>query len=108
MSCTTWSHCKLLGDKVTLAWFCKEYTPAAETSQRAHLQEYFGTQPWLAVPYSEELLRTKLRQRYEVDGIPHLVMLDPNGKVLCSNARTGIMADPQGHKFPWASHSNMR
>ena len=43
---------------------------------------YFGEQPWLALPYAERKLKAALGKKYEVSGIPWLVVL---------NAKTGAL-----------------
>lgn len=44
--------------------------------------QYFSKMPWLAIPFSESAMRDELNKLFEVNGIPHLVILDGNGKVL--------------------------
>ncbi|KVH95556.1 C1-like protein [Cynara cardunculus var. scolymus] len=43
---------------------------------------YFSKMPWLAVPFTDSKTREALDGRFKVKGIPHLVFLDENGKVL--------------------------
>lgn len=43
---------------------------------------YFSKMPWLAVPFSDSETRDKLDELFKVMGIPHLVILDENGKVV--------------------------
>lgn len=38
----------------------------------------------------------------QVMGIPQLVILGPDGQLVCDNARGSVAADPEGDKFPWA------
>ncbi|XVF84288.1 hypothetical protein PTKIN_Ptkin17bG0025000 [Pterospermum kingtungense] len=42
---------------------------------------YFSKMPWLAIPFSDSETRDRLKKLFEVMGIPHLVLLDENGKV---------------------------
>jgi nucleoredoxin len=43
-------------------------------------KEYFDEMPWLAVPFEgKEVLRKELGTKFEVDGIPSLVVLNPDG-----------------------------
>ncbi|KAF5726744.1 nucleoredoxin 1 [Tripterygium wilfordii] len=44
--------------------------------------EYFSKMPWLAIPFSDSDTREKLDELFKVMGIPHLVILDENGRVL--------------------------
>ncbi|KAI3812473.1 hypothetical protein L1987_17183 [Smallanthus sonchifolius] len=43
---------------------------------------YFSKMPWLAVPFSDSQTREVLDKCFKVNGIPHLVFLDENGKLL--------------------------
>lgn len=43
---------------------------------------YFSKMPWLAVPFSDSETRSRLDDLFEVRGIPYLVILNENGKVL--------------------------
>ena len=42
----------------------------------AAFERNFATMPWLAVPYAEEQRIQNLKQRYGINGIPTLVVLD--------------------------------
>ncbi|MBQ4479227.1 MAG: redoxin domain-containing protein [Victivallales bacterium] len=42
--------------------------------------------PWLAVPYGSDF-REKLAKEYNVSGIPMLIVIDKNGKVVSTGAR---------------------
>ncbi|KAL2519531.1 putative nucleoredoxin 1 [Abeliophyllum distichum] len=43
---------------------------------------YFSKMPWLAIPFSDSETRDGLDKLFDVSGIPHLVILDENGKEL--------------------------
>lgn len=43
---------------------------------------YFSKMPWLAIPFSESILKDSLNEKFKVLGIPHLVILNGEGKVL--------------------------
>ena len=45
--------------------------------------------PWLAIPFGDERAK-KLEETYEVDGLPALVLLKPDGKVLKEDAAADI------------------
>ncbi|XP_044967845.1 probable nucleoredoxin 1-2 [Hordeum vulgare subsp. vulgare] len=51
---------------------------------------YFAKMPWLAVPFSDSEGRKNLDERFEVNGIPHLVFLD---------AKTGEVLTDEGVEF---------
>ncbi|VFQ79379.1 unnamed protein product [Cuscuta campestris] len=42
---------------------------------------YFSKMPWTAIPFSDSATRDRLNGLFTVSGIPHLVILDENGKV---------------------------
>ncbi|KAK4485766.1 hypothetical protein RD792_008412 [Penstemon davidsonii] len=43
---------------------------------------YFSKMPWHAIPFSDSETREQLDKLFSVKGIPHLVILDENGKLL--------------------------
>jgi len=45
-------------------------------------EEYHNTMPWLALPFSDENTRKKIDQAFQVDGIPSLIFLDKEGRVI--------------------------
>ena len=63
--------------------------------------EYFGQMPWAAIPQGDrrkEILSTL----FSVEGIPTLVIVDAStGEVVTKQARTAVLADPEGADFPW-------
>jgi nucleoredoxin len=67
----------------------------------SQFREYFGTMPWLAIPPGDrrkELLST----RYEVEGIPCLVLLDgATGETINAKGTGAVRGDPEGAEFPW-------
>lgn len=45
----------------------------------------------------------KLSDKYDVEGIPSLVIVEPaTGKVITANGRGAVASDPTGENFPWA------
>lgn len=42
---------------------------------------YLSEMPWLAIPFSDLETRKGLKDLFKVRGIPHLVVIDANGKV---------------------------
>jgi nucleoredoxin len=71
---------------------------------KASFDAYFGEQPWLAVPYDAEGRARKeaLSQYFEVEGIPTLIMLDPELRVVNKALRGAVSKDPEASEFPWA------
>ncbi|CAF0917287.1 unnamed protein product [Didymodactylos carnosus] len=66
-------------------------------------QSYYGEQPWLALPYSERDKKQELAQKYQVQGIPTLILLDgDSGDIICEDARSKLeFEDKEGENFPW-------
>ena len=65
----------------------------------AQSREYFATMPWLALPFDKKRYEA-LSSHYEVEGIPTLVLLSPEGKVITTKGRAAVSADPEGKDFP--------
>ncbi|XP_074643561.1 nucleoredoxin-like [Tubulanus polymorphus] len=66
--------------------------------------EYFSTMPWLAIPFGDERCK-KLTTMFTISGIPSLVIVDENDKVITKNGRVAVTMDPEGKDFPWHSKS---
>jgi len=67
---------------------------------KSEFDEYHSEMPWLAIPFGDKRIE-QLNQRFEVNGIPHLVILNHDGTVLNSSARGKIDADENAENFPW-------
>jgi len=63
-------------------------------------KEYLNTMPWKALPFKDSREK-ELSALFEVSGIPHLVLIDENGKILTDNGRSAVSSDPEGNEFPW-------
>ena len=49
--------------------------------------KYFAEMPWLALPFSDASARRSIKDKFNVRGIPHLVVLEGStGKVLTTDA----------------------
>ncbi len=64
-------------------------------------KEYFGSMPWLALPFEQRDKAKALNKKFKVQGIPTLVIVDGNGELITTNGRAAVSEDPQGAKFPW-------
>ncbi|XP_035691951.1 tryparedoxin-like [Branchiostoma floridae] len=63
---------------------------------------YFGSMPWLAVPYSDRQKKAELSDKFGVKGIPTLVILKADSaEVVTKKGRDRVMKDPTGQDFPW-------
>ncbi len=56
--------------------------------------------PWITIPYEDPRI-AKLSDRFEVEGIPTLVILDSAGNIVNKSARGPVENDPKGTKFPF-------
>lgn len=52
--------------------------------------------PWLAIPYEDTASRQQLTTLYGIQGIPSLVLLNPDGSVITEDGRGEINDDAQG------------
>jgi nucleoredoxin len=57
--------------------------------------------PWLALPYSDRKKKETLSKKFGVSGIPSVVILDADGKVITKDGRGALSEDPTGEEFPW-------
>ncbi|UJR18210.1 hypothetical protein I4U23_005111 [Adineta vaga] len=65
--------------------------------------EYYKEMPWLTLDFKEREKKDELDQKFQIDGIPTLILLDGNtANILCHDARQEIQFyDKQGNQFPW-------
>ncbi|PIN25109.1 Thioredoxin, nucleoredoxin [Handroanthus impetiginosus] len=63
---------------------------------------YFSKMPWLAIPFSDSETRERLDELFAVSGIPHLVILDQNGKVLTSEG-VEVIQEHGAEGYPFSS-----
>merc|ERR1712166_161033 len=70
--------------------------------EESAFDEYYGEQPWLALPYAERKLKAALSKKFKVSGIPSLVILDgETGELITKDGRDAVMEDLKGENFPW-------
>ena len=62
---------------------------------------YFGEQPWKALPFDERAKKDDLSKRFKVQGIPTFIILDADGQVINKDGRSAVSGDPTGQDFPW-------
>ncbi|CDJ57332.1 nucleoredoxin, putative [Eimeria maxima] len=68
--------------------------------------DLFNTMPWYAVPFDDEEGRSitrSLYRKFRVSSLPHITLLDEQGKVVNPQAYTALLTDPLG--FPWKKKS---
>lgn len=65
--------------------------------------EYWGSMPWLSVPFADKAGVAALTKAFPHRGIPTLYIVDPagEGKVITDSGRGKIMGDKNGDNFPW-------
>lgn len=56
--------------------------------------------PWLIVPWQQAAVRAELAQLYGIRGIPTLLLLDRNGHIITTDARTELAEDPMAQVIP--------
>ncbi len=61
---------------------------------------YSEQMPWWCLPYALSTL-PRLAAIYHAHGMPHLVVIDKDGKVITKNGVESIKNDPVGKLFPW-------
>lgn len=70
-------------------------------NDEASFKSYHGEMPWLALPYGHEKIEP-LNSKYQVEGIPHLVILDgATGEVNTDDGRSVFMKPNYVEKFPF-------
>jgi thiol-disulfide isomerase/thioredoxin len=63
---------------------------------------YFAEMPWLALPFGQRAVKDELSKKFEVDGIPSLILLDAKtGAVISADGRAALSSDPAGENYPW-------
>ena len=67
--------------------------------------EYFGEMPWKALPFSDRDRKAALSKKYKVQGIPSLIILNPDGSTLNAKGTEAVRADKNGINFPWRPKS---
>eukprot|EP00949_MAST-11_sp_MAST-11-sp1_P000941 g941.t1 len=69
--------------------------------------EIYMEMPWTAIPFSEKSTRRALTQRFEISGIPELIFIDSNGRIIADGnlAADIVESDPRGDKLMSLSSS---
>jgi len=73
---------------------------ASSDRDQASFDEYFAEMPWLAIPLGDKR-KEALSKTLEIQGIPSLVILDPEGNIVNAEGRAAVGGDPEGEEFPW-------
>jgi thiol-disulfide isomerase/thioredoxin len=75
-----------------------EIVCVSHDQNEAAFQRYFQKMPWLALPF-HTLQKTVLGELFQVEGIPTLVLVDSNGKVISRDGLRLLSRHPKA--FPW-------
>ncbi|XP_038890282.1 probable nucleoredoxin 1 [Benincasa hispida] len=65
-------------------------------------KDYFSKMPWLSIPFSDSETIKRLKELFKVRGIPHLVVLDPSGKV-STNQGVRLVSEHGVNAYPFTS-----
>lgn len=57
---------------------------------QAAFDRNYKEMPWLAIPYKDESRISALKQRYGINGIPTMVLVDDQGNLVTYEARKDI------------------
>eukprot|EP00441_Pelagodinium_beii_P034580 CAMPEP_0197635188 /NCGR_PEP_ID=MMETSP1338-20131121/11074_1 /TAXON_ID=43686 ORGANISM="Pelagodinium beii, Strain RCC1491" /NCGR_SAMPLE_ID=MMETSP1338 /ASSEMBLY_ACC=CAM_ASM_000754 /LENGTH=283 /DNA_ID=CAMNT_0043207191 /DNA_START=36 /DNA_END=887 /DNA_ORIENTATION=- len=57
---------------------------------QATFRNYYGEMPWLAVPFADHGRKGALSSKYEVQGIPSLIVLDAYGNLVTAEGRAQV------------------
>jgi len=89
-------------------WYTKSYKAkgleivfVSSDRDEGSFDDYYGEQPWLALPYAARDLKNKLSKKYKVNGIPSFVVVGPDGETITTDGREAVSEDPEGKNLPW-------
>ncbi|ESO05363.1 hypothetical protein HELRODRAFT_77825 [Helobdella robusta] len=63
-------------------------------------QEYSHSMPWYVLNYQDNRIKV-LTKQFQVEGIPRLIILNKNDRVVCEDARQAVYSDLEAMRFPW-------
>ena len=69
-------------------------------------KEYFGSMPWKAISFEKEDVRTALGEKFGIRGIPALIVLNSEGKVISKDGRAEVMKSKEKAYDAWVSASS--
>ncbi|CAF2639121.1 unnamed protein product [Rotaria sp. Silwood2] len=74
-------------------------------SDEKSFDEYYKDMPWLSLDFNERKKKEELGKKYNVTGIPTLILLDgDSGDIVSTDGRNQIQSkDTKGENFPWKS-----
>ena len=70
-------------------------------------QDYYGSMPWLALPFEARDLKENLSSHFRIEGIPSLIVLDgATGKVISTDGRRDVMTEKGNVGASWLKKSS--
>jgi len=63
-------------------------------------KEYIAGMPWWCLPYATSTL-PMLIASLQANRMPHLVVIDNEGKIITKEGANALIEDPTGKQFPW-------
>merc|ERR1711907_484185 len=79
------------------SWWASTSVHIGVDRDEASFQDYFKDMPWLAFPHGDERIKA-LNQKFQVSGIPWLVVLDKQGNLVVNEADTDVPQGPEAFK----------
>jgi len=77
-----------------------EFIFASRDKDEAQFKDYYAEMPWSTLPFQHPAVQ-ELAKKFEIQGIPTLVVLKGDGTVVNDDARGAAGEDSDGSKFPW-------
>jgi len=75
-------------------------------SDEDNFKEYFKSMPWKAVSYEKEEFRTAIAEKFGIRGIPALIVLNSEGKVISKDGRVEVMKSKEKVYDIWATSTS--
>jgi nucleoredoxin len=72
----------------------------------ANFKEYLNTMPWKAVPFQKEDMRTAIAEKFGIRGIPALIVLNSEGKVISKDGRVEVMKSKEKVYDTWITSAS--
>jgi len=63
-------------------------------------KDYFKDMPWLCLPYEKRKEKEQLSKALNVQGIPTLAVLNPDGSIITTDGSSKVAEDPKGEQLP--------
>jgi len=75
--------------------------------EQTQFDSYFATMPWKSLPYTDRLRKNAISEKFNVKGIPTLIVLGPDGEVVSSEARNEVAKSNAKAFETWATTANL-